>query len=69
MFSAVFLVLAGLMLLPIGPAPTATPGPGGKLPIPWRAWIFYTLLILVALGAISYYFWLRSVLRDQGYDL
>ena len=67
--SAVFALLGILMLLPIGPAPVPVPGMHGQLPIQWRKLIFIAVFLLVVIGTIAYYFWLRTLLRGQGYEL
>ncbi len=64
--SAVFVLLGAVALLPIGPASVSAPSPDGRMPRPWREWIFIAVMLSIVAGAVGYYLWLRSFLRQQG---
>ena len=69
LFSPLFILLGGLMLAPIKALPPGDPAPGAQVPIPWRVRIFFAALVLSEIGIIAYFFWLRTFLQGQGYDV
>ena len=64
-----FILIGGLMLLPMKPLPPVAPVENAEPPTPLRAKIFIALLVLGEVGAFIFYFWLRNLLRHEGYDL
>ncbi len=68
-FAPVFLLLGVGAVLPLKPLPDSETPAGDKAPVSLRGKIFIGIWLAAEVTATAYYFWLRSFLQSQGYDV